>query len=199
MIGVLFFVSGFASLLYQVVWQRALFAIYGVNVESATVVVTAFLLGLGLGSLAGGAVSKRPGARPLVLFAAAEGLVGLYGLVSLPVFRGVGRATLTASPVVTALVTFLLVLVPTLLMGATLPLLVTHAVAKPKVGGPTNVGRVVGALYFVNTLGAAAACFVSGLYLLGALGQQGTVQVAAALNVAAALLVLREHRRESAR
>src|ERR1700704_2786353 len=50
----LFFVSGFPALIYQIVWQRALFAIYGVNIESVTVVVSAFMLGLGLGSLAGG-------------------------------------------------------------------------------------------------------------------------------------------------
>ena len=49
----LFFLSGFPALLYQVVWQRALFTIYGVNIESVTMVVSAFMLGLGLGSLAG--------------------------------------------------------------------------------------------------------------------------------------------------
>ena len=53
-IAILFFASGFPALLYQIVWQRALFAIYGVNVETVTIVVTVFLLGLGLGSLAGG-------------------------------------------------------------------------------------------------------------------------------------------------
>src|SRR5579862_6413789 len=50
----LFFLSGFPALIYQIVWQRTLFIIYGVNVESVTVVVTAFMLGLGLGSLVGG-------------------------------------------------------------------------------------------------------------------------------------------------
>ena len=55
---VLFFLSGFPALIYQIVWQRALFPMYGVNVESAAVVVTAFMLGLGLGSLFGGRVSR---------------------------------------------------------------------------------------------------------------------------------------------
>jgi hypothetical protein len=50
----LFFLSGFPALLYQIVWQRALFTIYGVNVESVTVIVTIFMIGLGLGSLAAG-------------------------------------------------------------------------------------------------------------------------------------------------
>ncbi len=49
----IFFLSGFAAILYQIVWQRALFTIYGTSVESVTIVVTAFMLGLGFGSLAG--------------------------------------------------------------------------------------------------------------------------------------------------
>lgn len=60
-LSVLFFLSGFPALLYQIVWQRALFTIFGVNVESVTVVVSAFMLGLGLGSLLGGWLSQRPG------------------------------------------------------------------------------------------------------------------------------------------
>ena len=56
---VLFFFSGFPALIYQLTWQRALFRIFGVNIESVTVVVTAFMLGLGIGSLAGGWLSKH--------------------------------------------------------------------------------------------------------------------------------------------
>jgi len=56
---VLFFFSGFPALIYQLTWQRALFRIFGVNIESVTVVVAAFMLGLGLGSLLGGELSKR--------------------------------------------------------------------------------------------------------------------------------------------
>jgi spermidine synthase len=55
----LFFLSGFPALIYQIVWQRALFALYGVDIESATLIVTIFMLGLGLGSLAGGWLSAR--------------------------------------------------------------------------------------------------------------------------------------------
>src|ERR1700688_5063058 len=57
----LFFFSGFPALIYQIVWNRALFALYGVNIESVTVVVTGFLLGLGRGSLVGGFLSQIPG------------------------------------------------------------------------------------------------------------------------------------------
>jgi predicted membrane-bound spermidine synthase len=177
-LSVVFSLSGFAALLYQVVWQRALFAIFGINVESVTVVVTAFMLGLGLGSLAGGALSKRDRWPALLVFAALELGIGLFGFFSLPIFAAVGRATLTAHPAVTAIVTFGLVLLPTLMMGATLPLLVAHIV---RLSG--NVGRSVGLLYFVNTLGSALASFAAVLWLLPHLGQAGTARAAAVLNL----------------
>lgn len=186
----LFFLSGFAALLYQIVWQRSLFAIYGVNVESVTIVVTAFMLGLGVGSLAGGALSSNPARPALLLFAAAEALIGLFGAFSLSIFRAVGAATLRLAPGPTAIVTFLLVLVPTTLMGATLPLLVSFWVRRSG-----NVGQSVGRLYYVNTLGAAAACVAAVVLVLGALGQAGTVRLAAAINLAAAAAVYAQHRR----
>ena len=67
---VLFFFSGFPALVYQLTWQRELFRIFGVNSESVTIVVTAFMLGLGLGSLAGGWISRQPriGLLPLLYF-----------------------------------------------------------------------------------------------------------------------------------
>jgi predicted membrane-bound spermidine synthase len=190
MIWVVFFLSGFAALLYQLVWQRALFAIYGINIESVTMVVTAFMLGLGLGSLAGGALSKDKKRPVLVLFSLVEACIGLFGVVSLALFRAVGAATLTLSPGATACVTFALVLVPTMLMGGTLPLLVAH-----EVRASGNVGRSVGILYFVNTLGSAIASLLAAIVLLGVLGQSGTVRLAAAVNVTVAAVVYAYHAR----
>ena len=89
---VLFFFSGFPALIYQLTWQRQLFLIFGVNIESVTIVVTAFMLGLGLGSLAGGWLSKRRGIPPLPLLAAIELLTGAFGVVSLSDLRQ-GRRT----------------------------------------------------------------------------------------------------------
>ena len=172
-----FLASGFAALLYQVVWQRSLFAIYGINIESVTVVVTAFMLGLGFGSLAGGAISKNPARPAHLLFGLVELGIGAFGLVSLPLFHHVGRLTLDLPPVATALVTLLLVLVPTMLMGGTLPLLVAHMV---RTNG--NVGKSVGQLYFVNTLGSAIASFASVMVIMGPLGEANTVHAAAAVN-----------------
>src|ERR1700735_1890313 len=78
----LFFCSGFPALIYQLTWQRELFRIFGVNSESVTIVVTAFMLGLGLGSLAGGWLSKRQGIGLLPLLAAIEIGTAAFGIVS---------------------------------------------------------------------------------------------------------------------
>lgn len=191
---VLFFLSGGAALLYQVVWQRTLFSIYGINIESVTMVVTAFMLGLGLGSLAGGAISKDPKKPTVLLFAAVEAGIGLYGTFSLAILHGVGQATFALAPSLVGLTTFALVLLPTTLMGSTLPLLVAHFTRASK-----NVGRSVGSLYFVNTLGSAFASAAAVLVFLGWLGQSGTVRLAAALNFGASAVAFVLHRRAVAR
>src|SRR5271167_2220960 len=72
LLSALFFCSGMPALIYQIVWQRALFSIYGVNAESVAVIVSAFMLGLGLGSLAGGWFSARFPRRSLLIFGLAE-------------------------------------------------------------------------------------------------------------------------------
>ena len=81
----LFFLSGFPALLYQIVWQRALFAIYGVNIQSVTIVVSAFMLGLGAGSLLGGILSKSRCVPLLQMFGLAELGIGAFGSVSLKI------------------------------------------------------------------------------------------------------------------
>jgi spermidine synthase len=190
---VAFMCSGFAALLYQVVWQRALYSIIGINIESVTVVVTAFLLGLGLGSLAGGALSRMPGRSLLRWFIAAECGIALFGGFSLTLFRWAGNFALHMSAPEMAVLVFAMVLLPTLMMGSTLPLLVTHLVA-----ASGNVGRSVGRLYFVNTAGSAIASITSVMGLMGAYGEHGTVIVAAGFNVTAAasvaVLIIRDNR-----
>jgi len=188
LLGTLFFVSGVPALLYQIVWQRALFAIYGINIESVTAVVSAFMLGLGLGSLAGGALSKRRGFPLLLAFGVMEACIGLFGFVSLSIFRGIGDATLGASTFQTGALAFAMVVLPTMLMGATLPILTTYLVR-----GSRNVGSSLGILYFVNTLGAAAACFLAAVIIMRTLGMQGTVNLAAALNVLIGLAGVAAH------
>src|SRR5215469_2345235 len=180
----LFFLSGFPALLYQIVWQRALLSIYGVNIESVTVVVSAFMLGLGLGSLAGGYLSRRE-APLLVVFALMELSVAGFGLISLHLFYWAASFTAGTSAIKTGMISFALVLVPTILMGGTLPVLVAH---RSRLSG--NVGRSVGSLYFVNTLGSAVACFLAAEVTMRRLGLSGSVLLAASLNGVVAMAVL---------
>lgn len=178
----LFFFSGFPALIYQLVWQRALFRIFGVNIESVTIVVTAFMLGLGLGSLAGGWLSKRRNIPLLLLLATIELLTGSFGIVSLGVFDKVGVLALGMPLPVIGMVALALVALPTLLMGATLPVLVGHLANRSG-----NVGSSVGRLYYVNTLGAGAACLISTVLLFPFLGMQMSVYLAVSMNVMVAL------------
>src|SRR5216684_7593509 len=190
---VLFFFSGFPALIYQLTWQRALFRIFGVNIESVTIVVTAFMLGLGIGSLAGGWLSKRSRIPLLPLLAVIEAATGVFGLVSLAIFDRAGDLALGLSLPLTAAVTLALVIVPTLLMGATLPVLVGHLVRRSG-----QVGSSVGLLYYVNTLGAGAACLACTVLLFPFLGMQGTIYVAVAMNGAVAVGALAMHWRDHA-
>ena len=90
-----------------------------------------------------------------------------------------------APTLVMPIITFGLLAIPTLAMGATLPLLVNYRVERTG-----NVGSAVGSLYFVNTLGAAAAAFTSVAVLMGTLGQQGVVWAAVACNLFVATCAL---------
>ena len=182
---VVFFFSGFPALIYQLVWERALFAIYGINIESVTIVVSSFMLGLGLGSLFGGKLSQRARLPLLVVFGLIELGIAGYGLVSLRFFHWVASFSSGATLPRTAFFTFLLLLVPTMLMGSTLPLLVAHTVQVSK-----SVGHSVSKLYFVNTLGSAVVCFLAAAIIMGALGETGGVILAAALNISVGATVL---------
>lgn len=181
-----FILSGISALIYQLVWQRALLTIYGSNVESVAMVVAAFLAGLGIGSIVGGWISKSARAPLVLLFGLAELGVGAYGLISLKLFDAVGALTsVQAHGLTTGALVFMLVFLPTLLMGATLPLLVAH-----QVRDTAHVGHSVSRLYFVNTLGAALGAYIAARWLLGGFGMSGTIHIAAALNATAAFIVL---------
>ncbi len=176
-LSALFFCSGMPALIYQVVWQRVLFAIYGVNAESVAVVVSAFMLGLGLGSLAGGWLSSRFPGRAIVIFGAAELAVALFGLGSLKIFHWAAEHTAGAGLGATIFFSLLLLIFPTMLMGATLPLLVEHMARNSG-----QVGYSVATLYFVNTFGSAVACYLCASFLLREFGQSGSVTMAALVN-----------------
>jgi len=183
-IHIVFVISGVSALLYQLIWQRSLLLLYGSNTESVAMVVAAFMVGLGLGSIAGGELSKRAGKQLVLLFSATELLIGIYGAISLRLFHWVGDYTLRAGTLETGLLAFALVFVPTLLMGATLPMLVAY-----RVNATGHVGHSVSWLYFVNTLGGGIGAFLAGFVLLRHFGLVGCSHFAAALNLVCAVSV----------
>jgi spermidine synthase len=188
--------SGVAGLVNQVVWQRALkIFLGGSETLSAMVVVLVFMGGLGLGSaLAGRSAERWP--RPLAALAAVEGALGLVTaavavLLGLDVSETVYAVQRTALSLglplraVYAVGAGVLLLPPTLLMGATLPL--ASESLQRQLGA--DDAKLVPALFVVNTLGAAAGGLLASLYLLPLVGQRRTLLLAVACNLAAAALL----------
>jgi predicted membrane-bound spermidine synthase len=199
--ALLFFLSGFAALVYQVIWQRMLGIFSGVHIYSVTVIVAAFMAGLGFGSLFGGWWTKRLTRRQAVLaFAAAEALIGVFAFASPWIYYDLAVVRLTPLaryPLALPFTHLALLLVPTLLMGASLPLL-----SKGLVEQTEAAARTVATLYGLNTLGGALGALVSVWCLIGALGFSGTIRLASLLNLAAgagALLLSRRLHQGDAR
>ena len=179
MTSALFFASGFAALSYQVAWQRALFGWYGVDMDSVSAIVSIFMLGLGVGALVGGWMADRWPTKRLLTFSIIEGLIGLFGFFSLDIIDGAGALFYNLPLPIIVGVTFLVFLVPTCAMGATLPVLVTELTSRTG-----NVGASTGQLYYINTLGAAIGALAVAYVLLPWGGLDGAVRVAALINLA---------------
>lgn len=179
----LFFISGFAAIIYQVVWQRALFQFYGVNIESVTIIVSIFMFGLGIGSLIGGYLSKVFPKYLLQLFILCELSVGIFGVFSLHIINYYSELTINGSTLTKSIVTYGMLAIPTIFMGSTLPILVAYFYKNIK-----NVGKTVSLLYFTNTLGSAFASFFTVGVLFVYLGMFATTLFAALCNLTVALL-----------
>ena len=184
-----FFISGFAALTYQIVWQRLLVLPIGADVYSTTIIVAAFMAGLGVGSLVGGQVADRLSTLQCVLlFIGAELAVAAFGIASRWVFYDwmylrLGPASMPSA--LTSVILFFSLLWPTFWMGISLPVL-----SRAVTSGLAGAARRVGLLYGFNTLGAAAGAFVTTWLLFPRLGLEGSVQLAAGLNVLAVVAVL---------
>jgi predicted membrane-bound spermidine synthase len=174
-----FFASGCAALIYQLVWQRYLFTGLGVDIDSVTLIVATFMLGIGIGGALGGWLAdRRPHAR-LKMYAMAELALAVIGLSSPWLFSGVqsmGASGLSYGAV--SVVAVVVVLLPTVIMGTTLPLLTLHFDETL-----ANVGVSVGMLYFFNTLGAAFGAWLTANVLFMHWGLDASVWVAAAINL----------------
>ncbi len=210
----IFLLSGGAGLIYQVIWVRVFGNLFGSSVLSAALVTAIFMSGLGVGSyLAGRYADRRAANRPinllrayayieLVIAAMAFGvalalpqLESLSATISSYVVGEAGWWSLSAGAHALRYATALVLLMPvTLMMGATLTVLVRYLLQREL----TNVSWRVGLLYGFNTLGAAMGCLLTDFLLVPLLGLLATSSVAVSLNLVAGLGALRLSRNGSA-
>jgi len=136
-LALLLFGSGFSALVYQVTWVRLLGLVFGVTVYAASAVLAAFMGGLALGSYLSGRLSDRV-RSPLRWFAAAETLIACSALATpalltwmTPVYRqlSAGRADETVLTLARLTCSAAILLIPTTMMGATVPLALKRALS----------------------------------------------------------------------
>ncbi len=188
----LFFVSGACGLIYEVVWSRMMMLIFGRSVLAVGTVLAAFMLGLSLGSYLLGKYADRS-RNPLRLYALYEIGAGVTALAASFLLAGITpfyvwvHNVLGSDSLAFALfrffIAFTLLILPTTLMGATLPIL-SRVVVKRL----SRVGQELGTLYSINTIGAVGGSLAAGFYLIGHLGLHKTVFLAVFGNLAVGVL-----------
>ena len=188
-----FIVSGFCSLIYEVVWLRLAMASFGVTTPLISIVLSVFMAGLALGNWGGGRLARRleagSAAVPLRLYAGAELLIGFSGLAvprqldwgaALLAIAGQGVDWNSASYYLASGAWITLTLLPyAVCMGTTFPL----AMAAMRREHGDGARRSFSYLYLANVLGAAAGTLTAGFVLIELLGFRRTLHVAATLNV----------------
>lgn len=187
---VIFFVSGASALLFETLWFRQAGLMLGNTVWASSLVTAAFMGGLAAGNVFAARVGGRMH-RPVLAYAALEILIGVTGVGLVLLFPTLTSAIAPLlSPVVSQagflntlrlLAAFLLLVIPSSAMGATLPLLV-RVLARSR----ANFGRALGELYGWNTFGAVAGALAGEGFLIEALGVRGTAFMAGGLNLGAA-------------
>lgn len=183
-----FLLSGVSAIMSQVCWGRILTVLSGIDALSAATVVAAFMVGLGLGNLIGGKIGDWLSPRQCIVGYALVEIATATVIWNSPflLYEGYGKLApyLNWLPIKFCLEVTLFLL-PTLLMGATLPIL-----AKGLVRTVPEISPLVSRLYGINTFGAAmGGLLLAGPWLLGQAGLAGTLRWAAALNLTAGFLM----------
>ena len=167
----LFFLSGFSGLVYQVLWFRLLALVFGVTVYSATTVLASFMSGLAIGSFVADKLMlkiKRPG----LWFGIVEISIGVTALFTPQALQFLERIYMLIQPTLFSqfVLSFVVLLIPTTLMGASLPLVV-KSVRNPSLA------------YALNTTGAIIGAALTGFYLIGNVGIHRSFLLAASINL----------------
>lgn len=190
----LFFFSGFSALIYEIIWSRLLMIAFGSTVEAISAVITAFMFGLALGSYFAGKHSDFI-RRHLVAYGISEILIGIfsfalyYAIVSFPLlstpFHWMHLRHDALFTVLTYLFNFILVALPTTLMGATLPLISKHYIRAKE-----SAGLGVSLIYGINTLGAVSGTFLCGFFLIPSFGVWATNLIAVSISLTLGIVAL---------
>src|SRR5207247_71573 len=194
----LFFLSGATGLVYELLWVRLLYQAFGSTIQSVTTVVAAYMGGLGLGAWLWGRRADRH-ARPAALYGRLEIAIGLFGVASPVLLAFAHRAYLGlagswqlgagggASVALRFGLAAVVLLIPTSLMGGTLPVLTRAFVGADRARLQPAVGR----LYGLNTLGAVAGTALAGFFLIEHAGIRASLWATAAVNLAIGAIALR--------
>jgi spermidine synthase len=188
------FASGACALVYQIVWVRQLLLIVGTTTAAVSTVLSVFMAGLGLGAWLFGSLADRS-RTPLKVYGYLELGIGVYALVlptlitaAMPPYVRIARQLAGESELVLPLrvaLGFLLLLVPTVLMGGTVPVLVRHAARSL-----ARFGADLGILYGMNLAGGVAGSLAAGFVLIHVFGVWGASMAAAAGNLGIGLAAL---------
>ncbi len=177
--------SGFTALVYEIIWTRLLGFAFGTTTEAIGTVLAVFFGGMAIGNWLAARRIQRI-SRPLRVYALLELGIGAFALGSLPLLRGLDAIYAlvgadhgaVAIAMIRLLAAALVLLPPTVAMGATLPV-----VARGVVGSDGTLGRWSAILYAANTLGAVSGAYLCGFWLIPALGLAGSVILAGAVNL----------------
>ena len=196
-----FFLSGFAGLVYEICWIRTSALVFGSTTYALSTVLAVFFFGMAVGNWIFGRIGMRI-RRPIRLYAILEISLGILAILSIrafpaaeDVFGSIYRSLVAGgglvSPDTTGLILLRVLLVsvillpPTILMGGTLPLFCRQFVVSK-----SGIAGMVGLLYGINTLGAAAGAALTGFVLLPRIGVTMSIVAAAAVNLVAALVAM---------
>lgn len=201
LITLAFFISGFCTLLYEIVWQRLFIRLVGTSTFATTLTLALFMVGLSAGALIYYLVQRKSRIKVngLKLLALLETLVALAGFASLwltsssnlesllSLARSLTVAEISDFQKITTWTygfVFLALALPTTCMGATLPALADYAGSRE-----CAPARFIVRLYSINALGALAGTICGGIFLLYHFGIAGSITIAASLNLLAGALV----------
>jgi len=184
---VLFFLSGACGLVYEVVWMRMLTLVFGATAFATSAVLASFFGGLALGSLYFGKAADKS-RNPLALYAYLEVGVALFAFVMPFLFAGLTEVYVAIArsadlgfyplSLVRLVLSFLVLLLPTTLMGGTLPVIVKFFVRRQD-----RLGLNVANLYAVNTFGAVVGTMGAGFFLILLLGVNEAAYLAGTVNL----------------